>query len=118
MDKESKSLLQYLISHGGGNKFVTFSSGLESLASDLCTDSESLRKTVRYLHEIGYIDYQYYSGTDRVASFSLSHKGKNWKYFQRRAFLDYLADKWIDFFASIISVLSLVVSIIALLSSE
>lgn len=115
MDKLSKSLLNYLISHGGCGKSVDFNEGLDNTASALRVDSENLRATVRYLHDLGYIDYRKYSGSDRNAAFALSHKGLNWKFFRRRDFLNYLADKWIDLFASIVSVGSLVVAIVALL---
>ena len=115
MDKYAKSLLNYLVEHGGCRKSVDFNEGLDDVASSLRVDSEDLRATVRYLNDLGYIDYQKFSGSDRNAAFALSHKGKNWKYFRRRDLLNYLADKWIDFFASIVSVGSLVVAIVALL---
>lgn len=115
MDKYAKSLLKYLVAHGGCRKAVDFNSGLDNLASTLQIDSEHLRATVRYLHDRGYIDYQKYSGSDKNAAFALSHKGQNWKFFRRRDIINYLADKWIDFFASIISVAALIVSVISLL---
>ncbi len=115
MDKHAKLLLKYLVSNGGCKNAIDFNEGLDHLASSLQVDSESLRATIRYLHSLGYIDYQKYSGSDRNAAFALSHRGENWKYFRRQDILNYLADKWIDFFASIISIGSLVVSIIALL---
>lgn len=116
MDKYAKSLLNYLVTHGGCENSINFNEDLDNLASALQVNSESLRATVRFLHDNGYIDYQKYYGSDKNASFSLSHKGQNWKYFRRRDILNYFADKWIDFFASIISVGSLIVSIIALLN--
>lgn len=116
MDKKSKSLIKYLISHGGCRYSVSFSEGIENVASEMNINTESLRATVRYLHDNGYIDYQKFAGTDRNAAFALSHKGENWKYFCRKEIIDYIADKWIDFFAALISVISLVISIISALS--
>lgn len=117
MDKHAKSLLRYLVANGGCKSAIDFEDGLNRVAASLGVDSESLRGTVRYLHDLGYIDYQKYSGTDRNAAFALSHKGENWKYFQRLKVLDYLADKWIDFFAFVASVCSLIVSVFALLNN-
>ena len=114
MDKSAKSLLEYIVKSGGCDKSVSFGSELDSLASKLNVKSESLRATVRYLHDLGYIDYQKYSGSDKNAAFALSHKGENWKYFQRLKVLDYLADKWIDFFAFVVSVGALIISLISL----
>lgn len=117
MDKNAKALIKYLSSHGGCDKFIFFgSSGFESLASELGVGPESLRSTVRYLHDCGYIDYQKIHGSDKNASFSLSHKGENWKYFRRLTILNYISEKWIDFLAVIVSVVSLIVSVISALS--
>lgn len=115
MDKNSKKLIKYLLSKGGCSYSVSFSSGIDSVAAELNIKVESLRATTRYLHEIGYIDYQKFSKSEKIAAFALSHKGENWKYFQRKEIIDYIAEKWIDFFAAIISVISLVISIISAL---
>lgn len=118
LDRSAKILIKYLVKNGGCKKSLSFNSGLDSLASELNVDTESLRATVRYLHDIGYIDYQKYSNSDKNAAFALSHKGENWKYFQRLKALDYLADKWVDFFAVLISIGSLIVSVIALFNGK
>lgn len=118
MDRKAKSLLKYLVASGGCKSSINFNEELDQVASSLGVSSESLRSTVRFLHDLGYIDYQKYFGTDKNAAFALSHRGENWKYFQRLKVLDYLADKWIDFFAFVASVCSLIVSIIALFSSN
>lgn len=115
MDKDSKVLINYLISKGGCRHSVSFSSGIDLVASELKVDTESLRATVRYLHKTGYIDYQKFVNSEKIAAFALSHKGENWKYFRRREILNYIAEKWIDFFAAIISVISLVISVISAL---
>lgn len=73
MDKKSKSLIKYLISHGGCRYSVSFSEGIENVASEMNINTESLRATVRYLHDNGYIDYQKFAGTDKNAAFALSH---------------------------------------------
>lgn len=114
MDKNSKMVLNYLIKNGGCEKAVFFSSDLDDMAEDLQVDSEDLRANVRFLHEIGYIDYQKFSGTDRNAAFALSHKGLHWKYFRRQEIIRYLEDKWIDLFAMLLSLISLILSVIAI----
>lgn len=115
MDKQSKILIKYLLDNDGCNKPIFFSD-LDKHAQNMNEDTESLRATVRYLHEIGYIDFQKSRKSDKNVSFSLSHKGENWKYFRRKEILNYIAEKWIDFFAAVISVISLVISIISMLS--
>lgn len=114
MDKQSKALIKYLIDNGGCSKPVFFSD-LDTHAKNLNTSAESLQATVRYLNETGYIDYQGSSKSNRNISFSLSHKGENWKYFRKKEILNYIAEKWIDFFAAFISVISLIISIISAL---
>lgn len=114
MDKQSKAVIKYLLDNGGCDKFIFFSD-LDIPAKDLNVNTESLRSTVRYLNETGYIDYQKSSKSDRNVSFSLSHKGENWKYFRKKEILNYIAEKWIDFFATVISVISLTISIISAL---
>jgi len=93
-----------------------FFSDLDTHAQNVNMNTESLRATVRYLNETGYIDYQKSSKSDRNVSFSLSHKGENWKYFRKKEILNYIAEKWIDFFAAVISVVSLVISVISMIS--
>lgn len=115
MDKQAKTLIKYLIDNGGCSKPVFFSD-LDTHAKTLNTSAESLRATVRYLNETGYIDYQKSNKSDRNVSFSLSHKGENWKYFRKKEILNYIAEKWIDFFAAVISVVSLVISVISMIS--
>lgn len=117
MDKNSKKLLNHLIVAGGCKKIVDFQEGLDSLASDLNMDPEDLRALVRYLNNLGYLEYQYMrlsSGDKTARGFYLSHKGLNWKHFQREELIEYFKDKWIDFFAFLLSFAALIVSIIAL----
>lgn len=115
MDKTSKKILNHLIASGGCDKFIRWGDEFDALAHTLNLNSEDLRANIRYLHECGYIDYQKFSNSNRNASFSLSHKGLHWKYFRRQSFLQYLSEKWIDFFAMLISFVSLVLAMISLL---
>lgn len=114
MDKQAKTLIKYLLDNGGCDKFIFFSD-LDTHAQNINMNTESLRATVRYLNETGYIDYQKSNKSDRNVSFSLSHKGENWKYFRKKEILNYIAEKWIDFFATVISVISMTISIISAL---
>lgn len=47
-------------------------------------------------------------------SFRLTEMGRGYKELQRQERLEYIGDKWIDIFASIISLISLILSIIAM----
>ncbi len=115
MDKSSKMILNYLISNGGCGKFIHWGDEFDSFSRSLGLKPEDLRANIRYLHECGYIDYQKFSSNGRNASFSLSHKGLHWKYFRRKEILQYISEKWIDFFAMLISFVSLAIAIISLL---
>ena len=115
MDRNSKKLLKHLNKCGGCEKFINFGGELDKLSSELNRSPESVRSNVRFLHEHGYIDYQNISKTQKAYSFSLSHKGENWKYFKRQQVLKYIAEKWIDFFALTISLISLAISLYAII---
>jgi hypothetical protein len=115
MDKTSKKVLNHLISNGGCDKYIYWGEDFDTLVQTLNLNSEDLRADIRYLHDCGYIDYQKFSNSDRNASFSLSHKGLHWKYFRRQAILQYILEKWIDFFAMLVSFISLAIAIISLL---
>ncbi len=115
MDKSSKKILNYLISNGGCDKCIYWGDNFDTFAESLDMNPEALRANIRYLHECGYIDYQKYANSDRNASFSLSHQGLHWKHFRRESIRQYIFEKWIDFFAMLISFVSLAFSIISLL---
>lgn len=122
MDKSSKKILQALIAGGKGTQYTcAYSSNwigfcditINDLSKSISMPTEDLRAASRFLVENGYLEYQKIG--DRKAGFHLSYKGLNWKYYRRQEILRYIADKWVDFFAAVISLLSLVISIIALL---
>lgn len=122
MDKTSKKIIQTLIAGGKGTEYIcAYSSNwiglcdiaIDDLAQKLSMPTEDIRAASRFLVEKGYLEYQKAGG--RNAGFHLSHQGLNWKYYRRKEILKYIADKWVDFFAAVISLLSLVISIIALL---
>lgn len=114
MDKQSKQILNFLIAEGGCKKVVNFQEELDNLANSFNADSENFRATVRFLHDAGYLEYMYYSNSRKAHGFYLSHKGLYWKKFRKQEILKYLCDKWIDFFAMLLSFCALAVSIIAL----
>ena len=118
MDKISAKMLNHLINSGGCKVIIDFQEGLDKLAADFNIDAENLRATIRYLHDLGYLEYMYYNGTSRAYGFYLSHKGLYWKKFRRSETINYLKDKWIDFFAVLLSFAALIVSIIALTNNS
>lgn len=127
LDKTSKKILNYLISQGKGTDFIcAFNSAwaglsnttIEALAKNLKIPTEDVRAAVRYLKEEGDLEYQYSSsprGEKRACGFHLSHQGLHYKYFRNQKIKKYIAEKWIDFFALLLSVCALVVSIISIL---
>lgn len=94
-----------------------FTCALGEIASELEINFQTALKTVDYLVQTGYAKYiprgTPRSGTQNAA-FQLTFQGVQWKSFRRREIFNYIADKWVDILSSIISVISLTVSIIAL----
>lgn len=119
MDHVCKKILDKMISYGHGTNYVcTWDEAFDDFAASLSLPCEDVRAAVRYLKEQGYIEYQMYHsarGTDKSRGFHLSHQGLHWKYYRRKEILDYIADKWADFFAAAISLVSLIISVISLL---
>lgn len=113
MDKTSRKILKYLKSRDA--EFAcNFDDGLDCLSAEIQVPTETARAAIRWLKEQGYLEYiRYTSGG--IAAFHLSHMGRHLAYFTRKALLKYIADKWIDFFALLISLGALTLSLIALL---
>lgn len=123
MDKTSKKIILKLQNCGKGTEYIcafdeAWSSSMDCVIDDLAKElgyqTEDVRSAVRFLHEQGYLEYTTSRG--RNIGFHLSHKGLNYQYFRKQEILRYIADKWIDFFAMLLSVAALVISIISLLS--
>lgn len=114
LDKLSKKIIRYMnTAENPSDTYYDFIDDLDEIAESTHSDSESVRAAVRYLEEQGYIKYSYtQNGT--AFQFYLDHKGLHWKYFRRKEILDYIAEKWPDFIALIISILSLITSVVAL----
>lgn len=122
MDKTSKLIIQELIKGNKGSEYIcSFDEGwlseadisIDQLSERLNMRTEDIRAAVRHLEETGLLEYSEISN-GFIWGFHLSHKGLNWKYYNRKAIFDYIADKFPDFIAVIISLISLITSIIAL----
>ena len=72
---------------------------------------------LNYLEDNGYVTVLRDNGMNS-RGVSLAHKGFHLKEFQRREFLNYIAEKWVDFIAMLMAAGSLVVSIVALMSRQ
>ena len=125
MDRTSKKILKKLIRAKKGTEYVcVFDSAWESIgdisienfSASIKRRTEDVRAAVRFLESSGFLEYQ--RGNGRNVGFHLSHMGLNWKYFRRKQRLDYIADKWPDFIALMISILSLVTSVVALVKPQ
>ena len=113
-DKTSKQVIKYLFSKNLGSEYVCrFAKEFADLADSLHISLEDLRACVRWLESQGFVEYQRY-GSGKTSGFHLSHKGLHLRYFRRREVLNYIADKWADFLAAVISLVSLAISIAAL----
>ena len=118
MDAVCKRILNKLISLGEESIYVcAWGEDFDNFCTAIAMPPENVRAAVRYLKEQGYLEYQMYNGLDgrqRSHGFFLSHKGLNWKYFQRQEIRKYIADKWVDCFVALISLASLGISIFSL----
>ena len=122
MDKTSKLIIQELIKGNKGSEYICCYDNDWLSQSDICIDQlaeklnirvEDVKTTVRYLVETEFLEYLQTS-SGHIIGFHLSHRGLHWKYFNRKAIFDYIANKFPDFIAVIISLISLITSIIAL----
>lgn len=86
LDKFSKTVLNYMVDKANNTSFVwsfseltlsQCSSTIYDLATDIHKDVEDVRACIRYLHSLGYIEYQtrVTSKDTRTIGFHLSHKG-------------------------------------------
>lgn len=114
LDKLSKKIVQHMnTAESPSDTYYDFMDDLDEIAENTHSDSESVRAAVRYLEEQGYIKYSY-TQNGIAFQFYLDHKGLHWKYFRRKEILDYIAEKWPDFIAVAISMVSLLISIASL----
>lgn len=111
LDKSCKEFLNYLdtlprdeLMYGGDNDFMAhFKQPSEFYAM------------IRYLESCGYIEI---IKTQRGAHLGvrLSHIGLHRREFGRQEILKYLADKWVDILALVVSLIALLISILSLVS--
>lgn len=119
MDRICKKILNKMISTSRDTAYLySFSTSegdifIDHFADRIGINRSNVRSAMDYLAENGYLEYA--KNGETATGFHLSHKGLNWKAFRRADVLNYIADKWVDILASIISMLSLVISIIALM---
>ena len=113
MDKVCKKILDKMISAGDGTEywcsFITSSGNIfiEDFAKDI-----DVRAAMSYLVKEGYLTYE--MGVPNPIGVHLSYTGLKWRESYYKSILKYIADKWTDIIASIISLISLILSIIAL----
>lgn len=123
MDKTARAILRWLTKNSAekGTQYIcAFDEGwkdstdawLNDMAKSLNLRVEDARAAVRFLADIGMLEYQ--NSGDYHLGFHLSHRGLHWRYYRRQEILNYIADKWPDFIAVVISLLSLIISVIAL----
>ena len=117
LDKTSKNILKYMKSHAenSSEKYYNFGDDLEEMAKDLSSDGATIRASIRFLEEHGYIKYRHvhtHTGNSMVTHFFLDHKGLHWKEFRKQEVIKYFEDKWIDFFALLVATAALIVSVL------
>ena len=75
-------------------------------------NSADVRAAMSYLVKEGSLTYE--MGVPNPIGVHLSYTGLKWRESYYKSILKYIADKWTDIIASIISLISLILSIIAL----
>ena len=75
-------------------------------------NSADVRAAMSYLVKEGSLTYE--MGVANPIGVHLSYTGLKWRESYYKSILKYIADKWTDIIASIISLISLILSIIAL----
>ena len=114
LDKLSKKILKIMASgHVTELNPYSFDGDLTALAAKLSSDEDTVRASIRFLHQMEYIQYAASGG--HTWGFFLDHMGLHYKEFQWQDRIEYLREKWIDFFALLVAAAALVISIIALL---
>lgn len=116
LDRDARKMLKYISSEqnipGGCIWFEPF---YEKYGEYSKLSEQKIMACMRFLESQGYIKYSYTSSGTKVG-FELEHKGLHYKFFFWQEIRKYIAEKWIDFFALLISVAALVISLVALLS--
>lgn len=82
---------------------------------DSLGDESQFFALVRYLGKLGYVE-TIKSNMGNPMGVRLSYKGIKRKAFRRQEMLRYVEEKWIDFFALLISLAALITSIVAIAS--
>ena len=82
LDKLSKEILKYMqtASSHPSDTYYNFDDDLDTIATSVSSDSESVRAAVRFLHEQEYIKYGH-TQSGKVYRFYLDHKGLHQKEF-------------------------------------
>ena len=115
MDKTSRKIMKYLSKQKQGTSFIRdYEEGIETLAKEISASEEDISEAIKYLDKREIVEIIHYS-SGPAYGFHLSHIGANWKYFRWIAFVNYLKEKWIDFFALLASVAAIIISVISLL---
>ena len=129
MDKLCKAILEKFSETAINSTSEFICAYLPDFKNDCSTDAKTVAASlgvsmsyavdaIDYLVVDGYLERLYVDKSDGekiVIGVKLTHKGKHYKYFERQKVKAYIAEKWIDFFALILSVGALAISITALL---
>ena len=117
MDRICKKIIDFMSTDSDtpSETYYDFGEDLEKIATQINSDSETVRAALRYLEAENYIRF---ACTDNGIAiyFYLDHKGLHWKEFRAKELLNYVGEKWIDFFSLLISAVALIISLVALLS--
>lgn len=108
LDKASRKFLAYLESQPGGKISL-----LQSIdAPDGIQEAWQLMTLLEFLEHREYVKIIRARGTNNATGVQITHKGRMRKEYRRQEVLRYFVDKWVDFFAMLIALISLVVTVL------
>ena len=110
MDKKSKKVLNYFISHGKDCSYCVYLTNLKELSDYLKMTEINTEALIRNLASEGYLEIKNYFPNGFYAA-NLTYKGIKYKSYRKADLFHYFSEKWIDFLALIVAVIALIISI-------
>lgn len=114
MDRLSKRFIKHIKNKYDGTVYYPYNP-ISDIAIQLNASEKELNDCIDFLEENQYVKKLNSDKKASLVGVTLTHMGNNYRYFQRQKFYKYVIDKWIDFFAMLISLSAIIISVISLL---
>lgn len=113
LNRESRAVLRVLNQFSRENRPF---SEIELYNKIRIYDRAKMVKLCLNLQKTGYLDTLIIDDAKTIHRLELSYLGMTYRQAARRQVMKYIADKWIDFFALVVSIAALVIALLSLLS--